>query len=89
MDEIDMLHRYAARSAQSPPPVDVAADVLETLRNNPPSAARQGSPLRPLVSVAAASWLVAVSVTFFASQAWAEVQDPLGALLAPFVVNLQ
>jgi hypothetical protein len=89
MDEIDMLRRYAARSAPSPPPIDVTADVLETLRHDPRATAGQASPLRPLWSVAAAGWLIAVSLTFFASQAWAEVQDPLGALLAPFVVNLQ
>ena len=89
MDELDMLRRYAARSAQSPPQVDVTAEVLETLRHDARGSARQASPLRSLWSVAAASWLVAASLTFFATQAWVEMQDPLGSLLAPFVVNLQ
>jgi hypothetical protein len=87
MDELDLLRRYGARPAP-PPHVDVAADVLATLRRHP-HAARSASPLRPLLTVAAASWVFAFSVAFFASQAWAQVQDPLSALLSPFVVSLQ
>jgi hypothetical protein len=88
MNELEMLRRYSARSAQ-PPHVDVTADVLATLRHNPRAADSHASLLRPLVSVAAAGWLVALSIVFFAEQAWTEVLDPLSALVAPFVVSLQ
>lgn len=89
MDEVEMLRRYAARSAESPPPIDVTADVLDTLRRSPRRADRYASSLRPLMSIAAATWLLAFGVAFFASQAWADMQDPLDSLVTPFMVQLQ
>jgi hypothetical protein len=89
VDEIEMLRRYGARSAATAPPgIDVTADVLETLRSEG-AVRRSQSVTRPLVMAAAAGWLVAVTCGFFGQQAWMAIEDPLGALVAPFVVALQ
>ena len=89
MDEIELLRRHGAiLSAKTPPGVDVSADVLETLRREG-AGGRSESATRPLVMAAAAGWLVAVTCAFFAQQAWVAIEDPLGALVAPFVVALQ
>ena len=84
-----MLRRFGARSAAAAPPgIDVTADVLETLRREGADG-RRVSATRPLVMMAAAGWLVAVSCAFFGQQAWAAIEDPLGALVSPFLVALQ
>jgi hypothetical protein len=89
MDAIEMLRAYGARSSAAPPPdVDVTADVLATLRREG-AGRRPDVAVRPLVVVAAAGWLVAVTCGLLAQQAWTAVDDPLGGLVAPFVVGLQ
>lgn len=89
MDGIEMLRRYGARSdAIALPEFDVSADVLATLRREGASGSAE-SVTRPLVMAAAAGWLVAVTCALYAQQLWTALNDPLGALMAPFVVALQ
>jgi hypothetical protein len=87
-DEIERLRRYATRSASLGPfDIDVAADVMATLRrrgNRPPASAT-----RTIYTAVAASWLVAIGIGFFARQALADVQDPMNSLTAPFSVTLE
>ena len=84
-----MLRRYGARSSAKPQAAfDVTDDVLATLRREG-AGRRSDVATRPLVMAAAAGWLVAVTCAFFAQQAWVAIEDPLGALVAPFVVALQ
>ncbi len=86
MDDIERLRRYAGKSARPlPPQIDVAADVLATLRSNQPTAPTT----RPLLAVAAVVWMVAAFVSVLGTQALSELQDPLGSLLSPLVVSLQ
>jgi hypothetical protein len=89
MNEIELLRQYGQRSASSAPPdVEVTAAVLATLR----SAERSdwfASTVRPLVSFATATWVLALVVGFFVQQAWSEMQDPLTSLLTSFGVALQ
>jgi hypothetical protein len=88
VDEIELLRQYGARTRGEAPPIDVTANVLATVRRE--SAARRSeSVMRPLVVAAAAGWLVAVTCGYFAQQAWVTMDDPMGALVAPFVVSLQ
>jgi hypothetical protein len=89
MDEIEMLRQYGARTrGNMPPGIDVTAEVLETLRRDG-MGRRVDLATRPLVMAAAAGWLVAVTCGLFAHQAWSVVDDPLGALVTPFVVALE
>ncbi len=84
-----MLRRYGARSGAKPQAAfDVTDDVLATLRRVGDDRG-SASVSRPLVMAAAAGWLMAVTCAFFAQQAWVAIEDPLGALVAPFVVALQ
>jgi hypothetical protein len=88
MDEIEMLRQYGARTGGNAPGIDVAAEVLETLQREG-MGRRVDVATRPLVMAAAAGWLVAVTCGLFAQQAWSVVDDPLGALVTPFVVTLE
>ena len=89
MDEIEMLRRYAARSAaEAPPAIDVRARVLDSIRHDPQDADWMTGSVRPLLFAAAASVLVAVCLGFLAQQSLAEMQDPLTALFTPFLVIL-
>jgi hypothetical protein len=89
VDEIEMLRRYGDRlGATAPPDVDVTANVMATLRREVATGG-SASVMRPLMIAAAAGWLVAATCGIFAQQAWVAVEDPLGALVAPFVVALQ
>lgn len=90
MDELEALRRYAERSA--PPArlhVDVADDVLATLRGRETVVPFRGASLRPLIAAAAASVVVAATVGYAASASLAAMTDPLGSLFAPVVVTLQ
>ncbi len=90
MDEIEVLRRYAAQTRSTTPlQIDVAASVLETIRRGREERDWLAGGLRPMMTAAAASLLVAVSLGFFAQQAVAEMQDPLSSLFTPFVVTLQ
>lgn len=89
MDEIDMLRRYAVRSAaDAPPAIDVRARVLESIRHDRLETDWLAGSVRPLFFAAAASVLVAVCLGILAQQAIAEMQDPLMALFTPFLVAL-
>jgi hypothetical protein len=88
MDEIEALRNYAARSAPSTAnDVDVTASVMQTLRNRRED--RFAVPLRPLVMVAAASWVGVIATGIFVQEAWSILQDPIASLIAPFVVAMQ
>jgi len=90
MDEIEMLRQYGVRTARATSPrIDVTSSVLETLRHTSPARDRWTSLVQPLASVAAAGWLLAFSLGFFVQQALTELQDPISALVTPFVINLQ
>jgi hypothetical protein len=90
MDELEMLRQYAARSdGLAPPLIDVADDVLATIRSRPIQTDWFGRAQRPLTVAAAASLLVAVSLGVFAQQLIAELQDPMVSLFTPLVVTLQ
>jgi hypothetical protein len=88
MDEIEKLRQYAARSAPADVPgIDVRADVMATIRN------RRIVPLpsttRTVFIAVAASWLLALSIGYFAQQALSDVQDPMNSLTTPFAVTLE
>ncbi|HEY4233994.1 MAG TPA: hypothetical protein VGM76_11245 [Lacipirellulaceae bacterium] len=88
MDEIERLRQYAARtSPAASPDVDVADDVMATLRRrgNRPAP----SPTRTIFTAVAASWLVAIGIGLFAQQSLSDVQDPMNSLTAPFSVTLE
>jgi hypothetical protein len=90
MDEIEVLRRFAAQSgAATSPRVDVAARVLESIRRGRDQQDWLAGAMRPMMTAAAASLLLAVSLGFFAQQAVAEMQDPLASLFTPFVVTLE
>jgi hypothetical protein len=90
MDEIEVLRRYAAESGSAAPlRVDVTARVLESIRRGREERDWLAGALRPMMTAAAASLLLAVSLGFFAQQSVAEMQDPLASLFTPFVVTLQ
>jgi hypothetical protein len=87
MDEIDKLRRYGKKSAASGAKVDVTARVMQTLRSR-----REEEPvlsLRPLVAVAAASWLAVLGTGLLVQDAWSTLQDPIASLVSPFVVAMQ
>jgi hypothetical protein len=87
MDDIEALKQYGSRmQSQAAPPVDVTARVLQTIRNR---RERPIDSVRPLAMVLAAGWAAAIAVGFFVQQAWWDVQDPVAALVTPFVVALQ
>jgi hypothetical protein len=90
MDEIEVLRRHAARSSPGRPlTIDVTAHVLETIRRGRDDRDWLAGAMRPMMTAAAASLLVAVSLGFCAQQAVAEMQDPLASLFTPFVMTLQ
>jgi hypothetical protein len=90
MDEIEVLRRYAARSrAATALNVDVSARVLESIRRGREERDWLAGSVRPMMTAAAASVLLAVSLGFYAQQSVAEMQDPLSSLFTPFVVALQ
>ena len=90
MDEIEVLRRYAQRSAcQEPMGIDVTDQVLETIGRGRCERDWLSGTLRPLMTAAAASVLIAVSLGVLAQQAVADLQDPLASLFTPFVVTLQ
>ena len=88
MDEIERLRQYAARSAPGDVSnVDVRADVMETIRNQRRVA--EASTTRTVFMAVAASWLVALSIGYFAQQSLSDVQDPMNSLTTPFAVTLE
>ena len=88
IDEITRLRQYAARSAQADVSnIDVTADVMATIRSR--RAVPQSSTTRTVFMAVAASWLVALSIGYFAQQALSDVQDPLSSLTTPFSVTLE
>jgi hypothetical protein len=90
MDELELLRSYGAKlNAATPPHVDVANRVLETICHGRDEQDWLTGTTRPMMVAAAASLLLAVSLGFFAQQSVAEMQDPLTSLFTPFVVTLQ
>ncbi|MGD9632700.1 MAG: hypothetical protein AB7G28_10285 [Pirellulales bacterium] len=90
MDEIKALREYAARTAaDEPPPIDVTDRVLASIRAGRARQDRFSAALRPLMAAAAASLLVAATLSFVAQQAVAELHDPLVSLFTPWMVTLQ
>ena len=90
MDEIEVLRRYAAQTNSSAPlQVDVSDRVLATIRRGREERDWLAGSMQPLMTAAAASLLVAVSLGLYAQQSVAEMQDPLSSLFTPFVVSLQ
>ena len=88
MDETDLLRQYGARTASTVDAnVDVTARVLRTIRRGRES--RMPEHIRPLIAVAAASWMTVLVTGFVVQGMWSELQDPLTSLLSPFVVSLQ
>jgi hypothetical protein len=88
MDEIERLRQYAARSATADVSnIDVTADVMATIRNRP--IVSESSTTRTVFMAVAASWLVALSIGYFAQQALSDVQDPMNSLTTPFAVTLE
>jgi hypothetical protein len=88
IDEIERLRRYAARSAPADlSNVDVTADVMATIRNQRRVA--QPSTTQTVFMAVAASWLVALSIGYFAQQSLSDVQDPMNSLTTPFAVTLE
>ncbi len=88
MDEIEVLRKYAVRSAPTAPiDVDVTPSVMQTLRNHRED--RFAVSPRPLAMVAAASWVGVLATGVFVQQAWSILQDPIASLVAPFLVALQ
>lgn len=88
MDEMEALKQYGARmQTLAVPSVDVTARVLQTIRSR--REARPIDSVRPLAMVMAAGWAAAIAVGFFVEQAWWDVQDPVAALVTPFMVALQ
>lgn len=88
MDEADILRQYGARTASAPGAnVDVTARVLHSIRRGRKS--RFPETMRPLIAVAAASWMTVLVTGFVLQGMWSELQDPLTSLLSPFVVSLQ
>jgi len=77
MNELDWL-RSAAGSPQSPPSIDVTADVMRTLREQ---RAPQSSMTPMLLGIALASWGLAIASVIVAQQAVSALQDPLAVLL--------
>lgn len=89
MSEIHWLKRYgSAAEIESPIPVDVRARVLRTIR-----VGRQesywGEAVRPLAAVLAASCTAVVASSYYAMEAWSQLQSPLVTFVSPFVVTLQ
>jgi hypothetical protein len=87
MDDIERLRRYGKQSAASYAKVDVTARVMQTLRTR-----RDEQPvltLKPLVAVAAASWLAVLGTGLLVQDAWSTLQDPIASLVSPFVVSMQ
>ena len=88
MDEIERLRQYAARSAPADvSKIDVTADVMATIRNR--RSVPESSTTRTVFMAVAASWLVALSIGYFAQQALSDVQDPMNSLTTPFAVTLE
>jgi hypothetical protein len=88
VDEIERLRRYAARSAPADVSgIDVTADVMATIRKQ--HAMPQAATTRTVFMAVAASWLVALSIGYFAQQALSDVQDPMNSLTTPFAVTLE
>ena len=87
MDEIEFLRRQANRSDAPPATADVADRVLATLRRR--EAQRRTLPAGPLVAVAVAGWIAAAVCGFLVQQALSASEDPLDALVTPFMVVLQ
>lgn len=90
MDEVKRLRKFAERTAaDEPPPIDVTDRVLATIRAEWGRRDRFTVALRPLMTLAAASLLMATTLGFLAQQAMAELQDPMVSLFSPWVVTLQ
>ena len=90
MNEIEVLRRFGAElNATTQPQFDVADRVLESIRRGRDQRDWFAGTVRPMMTAAAASLLVAVSLGWMAQQSVAEMQDPLASLFAPFVVTLQ
>lgn len=89
MDELEILRQYAARADDHAPPIDVADDVLATIRSRRARSDWFGQQQRPMLLAAAASLLVAASLGIYAQQLVAELQDPMVSLFTPLVVTLQ
>lgn len=88
MDEIERLRQYAARSAPADvSKIDVTSDVMATIRNR--RSVPESSTTRTVFMAVAASWLVALSIGYFAQQALSDVQDPMNSLTTPFSVTLE
>jgi hypothetical protein len=87
MDEIETLRRYGKHAAASDAKVDVTARVMQTLRSR--RVERPVLSLRPLIAVAAASWLAVLGTGLLVQDAWSTLQDPITSLVSPFVVAMQ
>ncbi len=88
MDEIDALRRYGKQSAAiGSTNVDVTARVMQTLRSRRED--RPALALKPLIAVAAASWLAVLATGVLVQDAWSSLQDPIASLVSPFVVAMQ
>jgi hypothetical protein len=88
IDEIARLRQYAAQTERADATkIDVTADVMSTIRSQ--RALPQSSTTRTVFMAVAASWLVALSIGYFAQQALSEVQDPLSSLTTPFSITLE
>jgi hypothetical protein len=79
MDELKWLQN--ALPPQPPPAIDVANDVMRTIRQKQPAESESIFPLRLLLGAALASWAVAGAAVWIAMQAISTWQDPLGDLL--------
>jgi hypothetical protein len=90
MDEIEMLQRYAARTADlESPTISVGERVLASIRKTLPREESPASAARPLWLAMAASLLVAGTLGLYAQQLVADWQDPLATLFTPFQVTLE
>lgn len=88
MDDIEKLRDYGRTSASSGSvKVDVSARVMQTLRHR--GETEPVLSLRPLISVAAASWLAVIGTAIVVQDAWSAWQDPIVSLVSPFVVAMQ
>lgn len=88
MNESEILRQYGKWSVPAAAvDIDVTARVMQTLRDGRES--RWSATMRPLAVAVAASWMLALVTGFFVQDVWSDLQDPLTALVTPFVVSLQ
>lgn len=88
-NEIEMLRRFGRQAAAAAGQlrIDVAPRVLCTLNAQPAEA--PGLSLRPLVAVAAASWLAVFATGALVYESLSSLYDPVASLISPFVVAMQ